>query len=65
LPTSGDTYQGLVQLTTPDLASNIENYFATSEQLETRIRISVKENDNWPCVVGCLLMPAATTARSG
>ena len=55
LPTSGETYQGLVELTTPDLASNIENYFANSEQLETRIRISVIDHSNWPSVVGCLL----------
>lgn len=55
LPSSGGTYQGLVQLTAPDLASNIENYFATSEQLETKIRLVVTEDGDEPCVVGCLL----------
>lgn len=55
LPTSGDAYQGLVALTNPDLARNIENYFAKSEQLEARIRISIIDNSGWPSVTGCLL----------
>ena len=61
LPTNGETYQGIVQLVEPSLSRNIENYFAVSEQLVTRLRLSVQGDR----VVGCLLqrLPDADLAN--
>ncbi|WP_238786858.1 Hsp33 family molecular chaperone HslO [Ferrimonas lipolytica] len=36
-PTNGERYQGIVALDKPTLAENIEQYFAQSEQLNTRL----------------------------
>jgi len=51
LPDEGDPYQGLIEMTEPDLARNMENYFAASEQLQSRLRLAVSDAG----VVGCLL----------
>ena len=53
---NGETYQGLVAMDSSDLATNVETYFATSEQLSTRIRLS-RTTDT---VVGCLLQRLPT-----
>ncbi len=45
---TGQRYQGIVDLEGDSLQSCMENYFARSEQLETRLHVSVeKKNGNW------------------
>jgi len=51
LLTNNSTYQGLVSLESNDLLINLENYFKTSEQLATRLKVE-SEGD---VLTGCLL----------
>ena len=48
---SGESYQGLVDLQHPELAANIEHYFATSEQLDSVLQLNTAS----PSVTGFLL----------
>ncbi|WP_298440634.1 Hsp33 family molecular chaperone HslO [uncultured Ferrimonas sp.] len=43
-PTDGERYQGIVALDKPTLAANIEQYFAQSEQLNTRLWLHADGN---------------------
>lgn len=45
-PNKGQRYQGIVELNSPSMAKNIEQYFAQSEQLPQEISIS-EDDDGW------------------
>jgi molecular chaperone Hsp33 len=54
----GNVYQGIVSLRGDSIAASIEHYLATSEQLQSRLRLDVRGTD----VAGVLLqrLPAST-----
>ncbi|MFI3245254.1 MAG: Hsp33 family molecular chaperone HslO [Ferrimonas sp.] len=56
-PTDGERYQGIVALDQPTLAANIEQYFAQSEQLNTRIWLHA--NGQFACGMLLQQMPAS------
>ena len=62
-------YQGLVALEKQDLAKCLEDYFARSEQLDTRLHFANNAEENDRCVTGLLLQrlpnhPDASEAES-
>ena len=60
IPKDGDIYQGMVGLDHPTLSENIETYFATSEQLQTRVRVVTTPTRT----VGCFLQRLPTNPES-
>lgn len=61
-PKQGERYQGVVGLEGDNLTQVIENYFANSEQLKTRLWIRTGEMDGKPHAAGMLIqvMPDGT-----
>ncbi len=61
-PNKGERYQGVVALEGEDLTAVLEDYFARSEQLRTRLWIRLGELDGKACAAGMLLqvMPDGT-----
>ncbi|MFT7300895.1 MAG: molecular chaperone Hsp33 [Porticoccus sp.] len=54
-PSQGELYQGIVPLESVSLAACLEDYFARSEQLATRIWLSADANGPSPRAAGLLL----------
>jgi molecular chaperone Hsp33 len=54
-PSQGERYQGIVPLESLSLAKCLEDYFARSEQLKTRIWLSAEAKSNTPKAAGLLL----------
>ncbi|MBL4567834.1 MAG: Hsp33 family molecular chaperone HslO [Porticoccus sp.] len=54
-PSQGERYQGIVPLESTSLAECLEDYFARSEQLMTRIWLSAETQSNSPKAAGLLL----------
>lgn len=54
-PNQGERYQGVVGLEGDNLAACLENYFASSEQLKTRIWLRTGETDGQAKAAGMLL----------
>jgi molecular chaperone Hsp33 len=54
-PGQGERYQGIVPLESASLAECLEDYFARSEQLTTRIWLSADTQSNSPKAAGLLL----------
>tara|TARA_R110001592_G_scaffold320639_2_gene598784 strand:- start:106707 stop:107597 length:891 start_codon:yes stop_codon:yes gene_type:complete len=54
-PSEGERYQGIVPLESLSLAECLEDYFARSEQLKTRIWLSAETKSNTPKAAGLLL----------
>ncbi|MDN2479938.1 Hsp33 family molecular chaperone HslO [Vibrio agarivorans] len=61
-PKKGERYQGVVGLEGDNLTEVIENYFANSEQLKTRLWIRTGEHEGKPHAAGMLIqvMPDGT-----
>lgn len=57
---TGESYQGLVAMSYPTLERNIENYFESSEQLDTTVALSVDE----AAVTGCFLQRLPSEDRA-
>ncbi len=65
MPTPQGTYQGLIELNSSSLAANLQDYFATSEQLQTRLSFAHTTDGSSPgSVTGLLLqrLPSADNA---
>jgi molecular chaperone Hsp33 len=60
---AGARYQGIVPLNTAGVAASLEDYFASSEQLPTRLRLHVQDGES----VGVLLqkLPAPSAEAAG
>ena len=56
-------YQGLVELEKQDLAKCLEDYFARSEQLDTRLHFANNTETQGRCVTGLLLAAIAQSSR--
>ncbi|TDF36438.1 Hsp33 family molecular chaperone HslO [Alteromonadaceae bacterium M269] len=54
-PEKGERYQGIVKLEKPSLAECVEDYFAQSEQLATRILLGTEINPTQPFAWGMLV----------
>lgn len=54
-PDNGERYQGIVKLEQPTLAACVEDYFAQSEQLATRILLGTDTRDETPFAWGMLV----------
>ncbi len=54
-PNEGERYQGIVALDGDTLSACLENYFAQSEQLPTRIWIKTEQHDEQPKSAGMFL----------
>ena len=59
-PNNGERYQGIVPLELGSLAKCLENYFALSEQLATRIWLSADTQSTPPRAAGLLLQALPT-----
>lgn len=56
-------YQGLVDLADGSLASNLESYFANSEQVPTLISLATKQSDQGHQAIGLLLQKLPNNAE--
>ncbi|WP_344958748.1 Hsp33 family molecular chaperone HslO [Zobellella aerophila] len=54
-PDEGERYQGIIELDADSLAASLENYFAQSEQLNTRIWLFTELTAAQPTAAGMLL----------
>ncbi len=63
-PEGGERYQGVASLDKPTLAECVEEYFATSEQLRTRIWLATDINDEQCKAAGMLLQVLPVEEKS-
>lgn len=63
-PSKGERYQGIVPLESPSLAACLEDYFARSEQLPTRIWLSANPRVDSPRAAGLLLQALPSQLES-
>lgn len=66
-PDEGERYQGIVELSGDSLSKSLENYFAQSEQLATRIWLFTDIHHDQQCAAGLLLqaLPAGNAEQEG
>lgn len=63
-PYQGQRYQGIVSLNPESLAASLEDYFANSEQLATKIWLATANKDKQPTAAGFLLQQLPDDANS-
>lgn len=63
-PYEGQRYQGIVALNSASLAASLEDYFANSEQLATKIWLATANKDNQATAAGFLLQQLPNDANS-